>query len=728
MTTMVGGQDPDRSMRSLLATTVLLPLLLVALGVWEWQRAGPAEAALVARKVEVERAVAALEARPISTNAMPDFDAQFARDGQLYGAELALAQAREERDALDRDIVLARVRRVLPPVTMACAGLLAALSALALGATIVLASAARRSRETLIRGFDAIRRSLPPLMAAQVLLGAAAFWAVVGFEAFEIPDTHYAAVRPYLFIMVALAIGTSLWTAIKTVARLRRMGGLFDPAPMTLAGRSLLRGEAQGLWRLVDELAARLGVAPADAVVVGLSPGFFVSDAAILLQPGDRLIEGRTLYLPMTSLPLLRADETSAIVAHELAHFAGNDLDYSRRFMPIYAGVQRSQDAIVRAGVTRQGTLSLLIVPAVRLSLFVMERFEHAVQHWSRVRELAADAASLQVCSTDAAARALLRVGPVRELTQVVLAQAFDTPEAAPADIVVAVAEHALAGELAGPIDDPESRPSPTDSHPTRRQRLAALGVVPTTTDLLAAMAPPPADALARLDGLFAEPRRVCEVLTADFLAAARAETSAFEADLAKTAGAVGSAAVPLYENSAPRGRFLLYAAGVFFLIALALALYPIAGIAPPYRWICAGTAGAAGVSYIPLALYAFSRGRAPFLILRPDVMVVAGLDRPIGWDEIEEMNVLTGPAPTRMVIEIASDAPFPGRASGRRVKRDRKRRTITLAVPPPVGMTRDEVPQLVARYFHACHARHTIAERAAMVVGSDQNAYGSGR
>ncbi len=122
MTTMVGGQDPDRSMRSLLVTTVLLPLLLVALGVWEWQRAGPAEAALVARKVQVERAVAALEARPISTNAMPDFDAQFARDGQLYGGELALAQAREERDALDRDIVLARVRRVLPPVTMACAG------------------------------------------------------------------------------------------------------------------------------------------------------------------------------------------------------------------------------------------------------------------------------------------------------------------------------------------------------------------------------------------------------------------------------------------------------------------------------------------------------------------------------------------------------------------------------------------------------------------------------
>ncbi len=556
------------------------------------------------------------------------------------------------------------------------------------------------------------------MTAAQVLLGAAAFWAPVGFEAFEIPDTHYAAFRPYLFMMVAVAIGASLWTAIKTVLRLRRMGGLFDPAPFTLAGRSLSREAAPGLWRLVDGLATRLGVSQVDAVVVGLSPGFFVSDAAILLQPGDHRIEGRTLYLPMTSLPLLRADETTAIVAHELAHFAGRDLDYSRRFMPIYAGVQRSQDAIVRAGVTRQGTLSLLMVPAVRLSLFVMERFDHAVQHWSRARELAADAVSLQVCSADAAARALLRVGPLRTLTQDVLGHVFNAADVAPADIVAVVVERALAGELAGPIDGTDVQSHPTDSHPTTQQRLAALGVVPTTADLAAAMAPPPGDALARLDGLFTEPRRVCEVLTADFPAAVRTDIRAYEADLAETAGAVGPDPVALYDNSAPRGRFLLYAAGVFFLIALAFVLHPIAGIAPPYRWICAGTAGAAGVSYIPLALYAFSRGRAPFLILRPDAMVVAGLDRPIGWDEIEAMNVSTGPAPTRMVIEIASDAPFPGRAPGRRVKRDRKRRTITLAVPPPVGMTRDEVPQLVARYFHACHARQTIAERAARGVG----------
>lgn len=114
------------------------------------------------------------------------------------------------------------------------------------------------------------------------------------------------------------------------------------------------------------------------------------------------------------------------------------------------------------------------------------------------------------------------------------------------------------------------------------------------------------------------------------------------------TAGAVGPDLVALYKNSAPhknsapRGRFLMYAAGVFFLVALAFARYPISGIPTPYRWICEGTAGACGLSYIPLALHAFSRGRASFLILGPDAMAIAGLDRPIGWEEIEKMNLST--------------------------------------------------------------------------------------
>lgn len=75
--------------------------------------------------------------------------------------------------------------------------------------------------------------------------------------------------------------------------------------------------------------------------------------------------------------------------------------------------------------------------------------------------------------------------------------------------------------------------------------------------------------------------------------------------------------------------------------------------------------AGAAGLNHIPVALYACSRGWVPFLLLQLDPLVIAGLDRPIGWDEIAQMDFPTGPAPTRMVVEIGCDARSGGARPG---------------------------------------------------------------
>ena len=53
-----------------------------------------------------------------------------------------------------------------------------------LGRGRILAAAGRRSRDGLIRGFGILRRSLPPVMVAQMVLGAFGLLAAVGFEAF----------------------------------------------------------------------------------------------------------------------------------------------------------------------------------------------------------------------------------------------------------------------------------------------------------------------------------------------------------------------------------------------------------------------------------------------------------------------------------------------------------------------------------------------------------------
>lgn len=123
--------------------------------------------------------------------------------------------------------------------------------------------------------------------------------------------------------------------------------------------------------------------------MVGLTEGFFVSAGPAVLEPGGAQVTGRILYLPLPYLALMRGDEVAAIIGHELAHYAGGDTTYSQRFLPIYAGVERSLDAVAEG---HQGSLGLL-GPSLRLGVFVMERFHLAVRHWSRTREFAADAA-----------------------------------------------------------------------------------------------------------------------------------------------------------------------------------------------------------------------------------------------------------------------------------------------------------------------------------------------
>ncbi|WP_309228771.1 M48 family metalloprotease, partial [Roseomonas sp. KE2513] len=215
----------------------------------------------------------------------------------------------------------------------------------------------------------------------------------------------------------------------------------------------------------------------------------------------------------------------AAIIGHELAHFSGGDTEYSLRFLPIYAGVGRSLDAVALAGMGADGSHSLLTRPALQLGVFVMDQFHHAVRHWSRLREFAADAAGAKATSADAAARALLRTAAAYPRIDETLGSSFRAPDAAPPDLVAATLQHAAERGL----DDPaghleETQPHPTDTHPPTRQRLSSLDREPSPALLAEAATPPPREALSRLGAYFADPEPLCRAATADFLGSARAE------------------------------------------------------------------------------------------------------------------------------------------------------------------------------------------------------------
>ncbi|MEE7449825.1 peptidase M48, partial [Methylobacterium radiotolerans] len=388
---------------------MLLPLALVLIGLWQGQRGVDDWQEFAAERDRLAAVAADLEARS-PRDGRPDFSLQFRHDGHIYGGPYAAVKARELRDQAGTLATVMDWRRRLPAVAVAGGGLAAALSVLVLLVGGLLGQLGRGSRDALVRGFSLVRRLLPAALAVQIVAATAGLVAVVLFEAGLLVDGGLTGGGVKLLAIAAGAVGGTILAAYGALIGLRRALVAFAPDPLPILGRQIAPAEAPGLWRLVEALADRMGALKPEALVVGLTEGFFVSAGPAVLEPGGARLDGRILYVPLPYLALLRVDETAAIIGHELAHYAGGDTAYSQRFLPIYAGVGRSLDAMAER---ERGALGVL-GPSIRLGLFVMEQFHLAVRHWSRVREFAADAAGAAVTSTAASARALLRYGAVR--------------------------------------------------------------------------------------------------------------------------------------------------------------------------------------------------------------------------------------------------------------------------------------------------------------------------
>lgn len=703
----------------LVLTTLILPLAVLALGIWELQRGPGQQAENKTARAEVAAMLADLEAatRTASASGKIAWETQVRKDGRLYAGEAAVGLAREELTRLDRAILVESIRAHLPPVVIVCAALVLAISILMLLGSAALGWAGRQSRDALERGFGFVRRALPPLLGVQVVATAIGVVAAVGFEAAPLVELENPGTRDMKLVLIAVVVmGFSLWTAGKAVYNLRHTLALFEPDPLEIDGRSVSRADAPGLWQWIDALADRLGALRPDQIIVGLTRGFFVTSGPKLLSPGGDRLEGRTLYLPLPYLPLLRQDEAEAIIGHEFGHFTGGDTEYSLRFVPIYAGVNRSLAAMVLAGRGADGSDGLITRPAIELGLFVMDRFDRAVLHWSRLREFAADEAGARITSSDAQARALLRTGAVEGRIDETLGAAFQNPENAPSDLVAAVFERAREVGLDDPMAIEETpQPHPTDTHPPTHQRLSALGVTPGPALLAQVTALPAEDAMARVSALFAAPDQLFRDLTADFTGGARETHRAHRESLETAAGAVGAEAIVVQDSTRAGGWALGIGGLIFAAIAIGVKLQEAQF--PGDADLLAGLCGAIAVAFLLIGVGLLIRGEKPFVTLHPDALVLDGVDRPIAWQEIEQVgyHVVGGAQNSnglRFSVFLAADAPLPGRAKGaRRAKINRKQRKIEIASRRFRKMTAQEFAELIDRYRVADHAR-TLLER----------------
>lgn len=367
--------------RRLLLCLVLVPALLAGLGAWQSWRAEQQAERLGAAQQRVERALA--EARALPPRASVRVD------GRAYVRDLALARL-DERLADTRSAQrLNRFAAVLADSGACLAALVAVLGAVSLAGIAGAARSALRSRRCLLLWFELGRRLLPCLLLAQIGLLALALACAGTFEIlglWRVGQVPVSEGRTQLSVaLILLGLLASAWQMLAKISRLR-----LRPAPaLDVIGRRLGEEDAPELWTLLRELAARLDTPAPQHLLVGLCDGFYVTANRVCLQPSGEHLQGRSLYLSLPLLGLLDRAELSAVIAHELAHFAGRDAHYSLRFLPIYQGAASQLAAIEEqeANVFERAALE----PARLLAGYFLERFGLAVNHWSRLREFAAD-------------------------------------------------------------------------------------------------------------------------------------------------------------------------------------------------------------------------------------------------------------------------------------------------------------------------------------------------
>ena len=383
---------------------LLLPAAFVVFGGWEVVR-GNATTSGLAR--DYDRSIIQLDRLQTLARTDPQATIQFRGDNQAYAAPLAAAMMVDHQGELATDLWVSTARRPFAWLTIG-AGLVSLVAGLTgLGIVAIAARGSMRSRTALVRAFERVRRAIPFVLGLQTAGVALALFGAVVFECGGLWFLGTVSGNEVKLVAGGLAVaGLALWGAFGSIQQLRRAFGLFKPRPARLLGIPLAEATAPGLFALIRHLARDQEAAVPETVVAGAVAGFFVTSYPQALPASSAVIMGRTLHVSLPHLAVLSRAETRVILAHELAHFSGEDAAYSMQFQPVYAALQHSMAAVAgRAGSTP--IVDRMLRPASSLGGYVLDRFDRAVKHWRRLRELEADKSALAAEQPEALATSL---------------------------------------------------------------------------------------------------------------------------------------------------------------------------------------------------------------------------------------------------------------------------------------------------------------------------------
>lgn len=555
------------------------------------------------------------------------------------------------------------------------------------------------SRDALLQAFERGRSVFPVyLQVLVVLLYAAAAVSLV----YELVWLIRAPIRaPLVLIWMAVAAMTLVCAGFFSLRDARRAARMpQEIEPLREIAQAVPPTPDSALWQFVRAIALQVGTQPPDHVLVGLDGGFFVTERPVQLLGTEQVLQGRTLHLSLPYLAYFHEAELQAVIAHELGHFVGQDLVYSQRFAPIYQTAWAHLMSLSTATPQAWWWVIWLRTPVLRFGDFFLSTFDGAVLHWSRVRELAADAVSVQASSREAAANALLRTAALEARVNEMLANLCERLPPASDDVLTqlsqCVQDHGL--------DDPREglthgQTHPTDTHPDLATRLAALDVTLSTELVERAMEPRRSDLLER----FALPPDLSNTLR-DRLQVLVQEERAKDRQMLQGMVDTGRASsMAVYEQT----TFMVWVLGIVSVIMLGFLI--LAAIR---------SAGAVALLVLtaltlPWAIWAYVAwrdGREPAVVIDAQGLKLYG--HQLRWADVAGMGMDAQSSNLRLTVQLADGVALPKLGVRRgRAKRIKKHHLLVLTLKGVRGRYLNQVNEALRAAWNGQQASKALKD-----------------
>ncbi len=229
---------------------------------------------------------------------------------------------------------------------------------------------------------------------------------------------------------------------------------------------------AAPLWQELNRICEKVGTSPPDQVIAGIDDNFYVTEHPLTVN--GTIYRGKTLFVSLPLLKQLHSTEADAILAHEMAHFSGNDTLYSQRISPLLRRYGIYLQGLHEGGISK---------PIYYFMVCFRAMFDLSLNKLSREREFRADGISAKVTSARDFAAALLRVVAYSKFRRSIELDLFSQKQVLKMADVSNRIENGFVAYTTEFANDPTISQSetahPFDSHPPTSQRLTQLGVDP---------------------------------------------------------------------------------------------------------------------------------------------------------------------------------------------------------------------------------------------------------